>query len=55
MSGKPITEFVGLRSNVYSFRTTEEEKKTCKGIKKSVVKNSLKFEILNTACLILNQ
>jgi len=45
MSGKPTTEFVGLRRKLYSFRTAEEENKTCKGIKKkSVVKNTLKFE-----------
>jgi len=45
MSGKPITEFVGLRSKLYSFKTSDdEEKKICKGIKKSVVKISLKFE-----------
>jgi len=44
MSGKPIAEFVGLRSKLYSFRTAEEEKKICKGIKKTVVKNTLKFE-----------
>jgi len=45
MSGKPIAEFVGLRSKLYSFRTVdEEEKKICKGIKKSVVRNMLRFE-----------
>jgi len=48
MSGKPISEFVGLRSKLYSFNTEgpagEEENKVCKGINKSVVKNSLKFE-----------
>jgi len=50
MSGKPITEFVGLRSKLYSFRTVEGEKKICKGIKKSVVKNKFSFEDFNN-CL----
>jgi len=41
MPGKLIAEFVGLRS----FKTVdEEEKKICKGIKKSVVRNKLRFE-----------
>jgi len=47
MSGKPISEFVGLRSKLYSFKGKihdEEEKKVCKGIKKSVVKNRLTFD-----------
>jgi len=45
MSGKPIAEFVGLRSKLYSFKTIdEEEKKICKGIKKSVFRNKLRFE-----------
>jgi len=44
MYGKLIAGFVGLRSKLYSFKTVdEEEKKTCKGIKKSVVRNKLRF------------
>jgi len=45
MSGKPIAEFMSLKSKLYSFTTVEEEeKKTCKGITKSVVCNKLRFE-----------
>jgi len=45
MSDKPISDFVGLRSKLYSFRTVDDdEKKICKGIKKSVVKNRLTFD-----------
>jgi len=54
MSGKPIAEFVSLRTKLYSFRTrkihNEEEKKICKGIKKYVVRNKLMFEDFNN-CL----
>jgi len=39
-----ITEFVGLRAKLYSYRTMDKEEKKCKGIKKSVVKNDLEFE-----------
>jgi len=45
MTGKPIAEFMGLSSKLYSFRTVDEEKKKiCKGIKTSVVRNKLRFE-----------
>ena len=43
--GKVIDEFVGLRAKLYSYKTFEgEESKTCKGVKKSVVKNSIAHE-----------
>ena len=37
----PIQEFVGLRSKMYSLRVGGMEKKTAKGIKKSVVRKNL--------------
>ena len=43
-AGKQIEEFVGLRSKLYSYKMFEgskEEKKKCKGVKKSVVKNAI--------------
>ena len=44
-AGKPISEFVGLRSKAYSFKMEEgEEFKKCKGIKKNVVKKSITHE-----------
>ena len=41
---KIITEFVGLRAKMYSFKTEEYESKKAKGIKKLVVKKDLKFD-----------
>jgi hypothetical protein len=38
-----IEEFVGLRSKMYSFTTHTYESKKCKGVKRTVVKNELKF------------
>ena len=50
-AGKIITEFVGLRSKLYSYKMDEgEENKKCKGIKKQVVKNSITHEDYKT-CL----
>ena len=46
-SGTQITEFVGLRSKLYSYLTDENEKndhKKCKGCKKSVVDKTLNFD-----------
>ena len=44
-SEKIISEFIGLRPKLYSFRTNDgKEKKTCKGVKRSVVKNEIKFD-----------
>jgi hypothetical protein len=40
-----ITEFVGLRSKLYSYLTEDaEEHKKCKGVKRSVVANDIKFQ-----------
>ena len=41
--GKQITEFVGLRSKLYSFKIDEKEKKS-KGVKKSEVMRSINFK-----------
>ena len=40
-AGKPIKEFVGLRSKMYSLLVDGKEKKTAKGIKKCVVRKDL--------------
>ena len=45
VSGKVISEFVGLRAKLYSYKMFEgEESKKCKGVKKSVVKKSIAHE-----------
>ena len=44
-AGKIIDEFVGLRAKLHSYKMLEgEESKRCKGVKKSVVKNSISYE-----------
>jgi hypothetical protein len=44
-SGIPITEFVGLRSKLYAFKTAQDDvQKRVKGIKKSVVEREIKIE-----------
>ena len=44
--GKIIEEFVGLRAKLYSYRMFESRKetKTCKGVKKNVVKSTISFD-----------
>ena len=43
---KQITEFVGLRSKVYAYKTDDvKEHKKCKGVKKSVCKKELTVEM----------
>ena len=44
LKGVPMLEFVGLRSKMYSFRTSSKEVKKLKGIKTSVVKRDIHFE-----------
>ena len=42
--GEQITEFVGFRSKLYSFKIDEKEEKKCKGVKKSEVKRKINFK-----------
>ena len=45
VAGKQITEFVGLRPKLYSFKVEgEKANKKCKGIKKNVVKKGINFQ-----------
>ena len=42
-AGIPITEFVGLRSKMYSYiKDNQQGGKTAKGIKKNIIKNNIK-------------
>ena len=44
-AGIPITEFVGLRSKMYSYiKDNQKGGKTVKGIKKNVIKNNITHE-----------
>ena len=44
VAGKQITHFVGLRPKLYSFKIEQNKAvRKCKGIKKSVVKNTMDF------------
>ena len=44
-AGIPITEFVGLRSKMYSYiKDNKKGGKTAKGIKKNIIKNTIKHE-----------
>ena len=42
--GKQITEFVGLRAKMYSYRMNEKEEKKAKGVKKNVIKKDISFD-----------
>ena len=44
-AGMPITEFVGLKSKMYSYvKDNDKGGKTAKGVKKNVIKNDIKHE-----------
>ena len=44
-AGMPITEFVGLRSKMYSYmKDNDQGGKTAKGIKKNIIKKNIKHE-----------
>ena len=40
-AGDPITEFVGLKSKMYSYSTEGKENKTAKGVRKNIIKRDL--------------
>ena len=40
-AGEPITEFVGLKSKMYTFITEKETHKAAKGVKKNIIKRDL--------------
>ena len=54
--GIPITEFIGLKSRMYSYvKDNEKGGKTAKGIKKNIIKNNIKHEdykntLINNKC-----
>ena len=40
-AGKPILEFIGLKSKMYSYTTEDKNNKTAKGVKKNVIKKEI--------------
>ena len=44
LNSKPVYEFVGLRAKMYSLLSSEGEKKTAKGVSRSVVKRKITHE-----------
>ena len=40
-SGKPIIEFIGLKSKMYSYKTEDKNNKTAKGVKKNIIKKEI--------------
>ena len=44
LGGKIMKEFISLRPKMYSYRVGSDEPKKCKGIKKCVVKKTIRFE-----------
>ena len=44
LGGEIMSEFVALRSKMYSYKIGSKDSKKCKGIKKCVVKKDIKFE-----------
>ena len=45
MSGSIVTEYVGLRSKMYSLQWTEGNVRRCKGVSKAITKNVLKHSM----------
>ena len=45
-AGKPIIEFVGLKSKMYSYKTATKNNKTAKGVKKNISRETLTIQII---------
>lgn len=54
LSGNVMNKFISLRSKMYSYKKYDGEFKRCKGIKRCVVKNELKFDDYYK-CLVENK
>ena len=51
-----ITEFIGLKSKMYSYvKDNEKGRRTTKGIKKNVIKNNIKHEDYKNTQIITNK
>ena len=56
LDGKTMIEFIGLRANLYSYKTLDdEETKKRKGIKKSVVDKAISREDYRIVCLMVQK
>ena len=44
LGGEIMEEFITLRPEMYSYRTSNKESKQCKGIKKCIVRKTITFE-----------
>ena len=44
LGGKTMIEFVALRPKSYAYKYSSKEEKKCKGIKKCIIKKTLKFD-----------
>ena len=42
--GKQMSEFVGLRAKMHSYRLEKTEEKNAKGVKKNVIKKDISFD-----------
>lgn len=54
-AGIPISDLVDLRSKMYSYiKENNKNEKTCKGIKKNVIKSEINMKIINKHFLKTN-
>ena len=43
VAGDKVLAFVGLRAKLYAYKTRKQEDRKCKGLKRSVIKQSITF------------
>ena len=51
LAGTPVSEFVGLRSKMYSVKTRDGERKTAKGISRATIRKRLRHDMYRN-CLL---